>query len=125
MAYDLHGQLALRLAAIPSAMDVAENLQLLAITRSLGGDYSEALSRLRLCTWCKWGAIALVCAAWIPGMWSRGWTGRVGALLATLTVLATASAFVTRGVAAELMALGTALTMIAALTLAARRPGAV
>lgn len=106
------------LASLPSAMDAMENVQLLAITRSLGGDYAEALSRLQIVTWAKWIGIALIFATWIPALWSRGVAGRVTAGLATFTLLATITAFFTRGVAAELMALGVGLTVLGALTFA-------
>lgn len=108
------------LAGIPSGMDVAENLQLLAITRALGGDYDEALRRLQLFTWGKWFAIAAVCAAWIPALWSRGKLGRAGAAFALFTLITTVTAFWARGVAAELMPVGVALTLTSALMLAVR-----
>jgi hypothetical protein len=110
------------LAAAPSALDVLENLQLLAIADNLGGDYAAALSRLSLFTAFKWLSIAVVYASWIPGLWSRGWLGRLGAGLAALNAVATVLALATRGVAAELMGLGSGLTVIAATTLAWRSP---
>jgi hypothetical protein len=106
------------LAVLAPVMDVLENLQLLAITDSLGGDYAGALSRLQLFTWCKWIPIAILYACWIPALWGRGAVGRVGALLATLTALTTALALAMRGAAAELMALGSGLTVIAAVVVA-------
>ena len=109
-----------RVAALPALADVLENLQLLAITRALGGDYAGALAWLPLFTWLKWLGVAAVYAAWIPGIARRGALGKVGALLAALNALATLAAFATRGVAAELMGLLGALTAIAAVTLAFR-----
>jgi hypothetical protein len=117
---DRVAELGRSVAPLPSIMDVLENWQLLAITRALGGDYAEALSRLQLFTWCKWFLLAVLCATWIPGMWSRGALGRVGAVLAALTLAATALAFFTRGIAAELMVLGSGLTSLAALVVAFR-----
>jgi hypothetical protein len=55
-------------------------------------------------------------------LWSRGWLGRLGAGLAALNAVATVLALATRGVAAELMGLGSGLTVIAATTLAWRSP---
>jgi hypothetical protein len=106
------------LAVLPPVMDVLENLQLLAITSSLGGDYAAALSCLQLFTWCKWIPIAVLYASWIPGFWGRCAVGRSGAVLAALTGLATALAVPMRGAAAELMALGSGLTVIAAVIVA-------
>jgi hypothetical protein len=116
---DRAAELGRSLAPLPSLMDVLENLQLLAITRALGGDYATALSRLQFFTWCKWVLLALLCTTWIPSLWSRGVLGRVAAVLAAFTLGVTALAFATRGIAAELMALGSAVTMCVALLLAA------
>lgn len=114
-------ELGRRLAPLPAAMDVFENLQLLAITRSLGSDYAEALSRLQLFTWGKWFALAIVCVAWVPALWSRAIAGRTTAVLAVFTLATTAAAFVTRGLAAELMTRGVGLTLISALIVAAQQ----
>lgn len=113
-----------RVAALPALADVLENLQLLAITGALGGDYAAPLAWLPVFTWLKWLGVAAVYASWIPGMTRRGALGKIGALLATLNALATLAALVTRGVAAELMGLFGALTAIAAVTLAFRASGA-
>lgn len=106
------------IAALPSAMDAIENMQLLEITKALGGDYAEALSRLHLFTWLKWLGIALIFASWVPALWSRGKVARMTACLAGSTVVATVAAYFTRAVAAELMALGVGLTVLGALTFA-------
>ncbi len=106
------------IASLPSAMDALENLQLLAITKALGGEYGEALGRLAWLTWAKWLGIAVIFASWIPALWSRGTLGRITAALALLTVISTVTAFFVRGVAAELMGLGVALTVLGALTFA-------
>jgi hypothetical protein len=117
-----------RLAGIAASMDVIENIQLLAITNRLGGDYGSALSRLQWVTWLKWFAIALIVASWVPALWALVGRDRVSARttagFAVFTTLMTVAAFLTRGVAAELMALGVALTMLGALTLSFRSPRA-
>lgn len=109
-----------RFAAVPSAMDAMENVQLFAITGSLGGDYSDALSRLAWFAWLKWFGIAFVFASWIPALWSHGMVGRFTAFCAALMASMTVVAFFTRGTAAELMAMGVAVTMLGALTLSIR-----
>lgn len=108
------------LAAVPSAMDVFENLQLAAIMRSLGGDYSVAVSRLAWFCWAKWFAIAAICVTWVPALWKLGTIGRVTAAAAGFTASITVVAYFTRGTAAELMGLGVALTLLSALTFAFR-----
>lgn len=111
------------IALIPSVMDAIENMQLLAITKKIAvhdTDYASELSSLALFTWAKWIGIALIFASWVPALWSRGTVGRVTAVLAGFTGASTLAAFFVRGVAAELMALGVGLTVLAALTFAFR-----
>jgi hypothetical protein len=111
------------IALMPSVMDAIENMQLLAITQKVAAydkDYASELSSLALFTWAKWIGIALIFASWVPALWARGKIGRVTALLAVGTCASTLAAFFTRGVAAELMALGVGLTVLAALTFAFR-----
>lgn len=107
-----------RLAFVAPLADVFENVQLFAITGSLGGDYAEPLGRLVLFTWIKWCALALVMATWIPSLWRFGRVGRVAAFSIAITALATAVAVVLRGVAAEVMSLGVAISLFFVLVFA-------
>jgi hypothetical protein len=100
--------------------DALENVCLLSIASSLGSDYNMALRALRYFTWVKWFAIALGCAAWIPGLWRYGFLGRSGAAFAVLSVCTTTVAFVYRGVFAESMALAVQLCWLTALALSIR-----
>ena len=88
--------------------------------RDLGGDYSEALSLLGWFTWIKWFAIAVIFVTWSPALWKFGALGRVTACAAGFTALMTVTAYFTRGVPAELMGIGVALTLLIGLTFAFR-----
>jgi hypothetical protein len=117
--------LATRFAPLPALIDVLENVQLLSISSSLGGDYRAALARLHWFTWGKWLLIALVLLLWIPSLWrlsdSHGHkSARLAALSAGLTAVVTLLACFVRGLAAELMALGSAITLLLTLGLSVR-----
>ncbi|MCA9612934.1 MAG: hypothetical protein H6722_04970 [Sandaracinus sp.] len=114
-----------RLAFVGPLADVFENVQLLEITSSLGTDYRDTVGRLMLYTWIKWIAIALVMLSWAPTLLTLGRPGRIAAGTIVITALATASAVVVRGIAAEAMSLGVVLSLVCILVLAfvrARKP---
>lgn len=100
------------LAPLPPLVDVLENLQLLRITDRLGGDYALPLSRLAWFTWGKWLSLALILTLWIQPLWRLGALARTAALCAGLTGMLSLLALFVRGLAAELMAAGCAVTMI-------------
>jgi hypothetical protein len=105
-------RLASRLALLPSLMDALENRQLWVIAQELGGQFDAPLLRLAWFTWSKWLLIALLLVLWIPSLWRLGMLARVSAIIAALTFVASAVAFFTRGSAAELMGLGTSVSLI-------------
>jgi hypothetical protein len=115
-------KLAIVLGILAPLMDVAENLQLLAIGRDLGGSYELALSRLVWFTWLKWLLCCGVLLSWVPGLVRAGWLGRMVAVLSGLATLSALVAIQRRGVAAECMALFVTLAGAAAgaLTLRSR-----
>lgn len=81
------------LAPLAAAADALENVQLFAITRSLGGDYDASLSGLALWTRLKWGALAFALAWLAPALLRGSRTERVVAALCVATgVLAVATA---------------------------------
>lgn len=100
------------LTPLPSLLDALENWQLLSITDRLGGDYAAPLTRLAWFTWGKWLLLALVLTLWIRPLWRLGALARVAALCAGLTGMLALLALFVRGLAAELMAAGCAVTMI-------------
>ena len=100
------------LAPLPPLFDALENWQLLSITDRLGGDHTALLSRLAWFTWGKWLLLALILTLWIRPLWRLGVLGRTAALCAGLTGMASLLALFVRGLAAELMAAGCAVTMI-------------
>lgn len=110
-----------RFAFVAPLADVFENVQLFAITGALGGDYREALGRLLLFTWIKWGVLALVMATWIPSLWGRGRIGRVAAFAIAVTSGATAVALALRGIAAEVMGNGVVVSLLFVLVFAIAR----
>jgi hypothetical protein len=83
------------IAPIAAIADCLENVQLFAITSHLGGNYEEALSKLLVFTWIKWGGLAFS-VAWLSPflLRERGverLTGVLGALAGILVVLAALS----------------------------------
>jgi hypothetical protein len=72
------------IALLAAVCDALENLQLFTITGKLGGDYDDALSRLFVFTWLKWGALALALTWLAPALGGTSRTGRVVAVIATL-----------------------------------------
>lgn len=110
----------LLVAPLPPLFDALENAQLLSITARLGGDYTAELARLAWFTWGKWLLLALTLSLWIRPLWRLGPLGRAPALSAGLTGLATLAALFVRGRAAELMAIGCAVTMLLTWVMALR-----
>jgi hypothetical protein len=83
------------LAPLAAIADCFENFQLFAITSHLGGNYEEALSKLPVFTWIKWGGLAFS-VAWLSPflLHHRGierLTGVLGASTGILAVLAAVS----------------------------------
>jgi hypothetical protein len=74
------------LAMAAGAFDFGENRQILLIINQIDkADFSEALGRLHVFTWLKWGSIALVFCALAPFAWKRGFRGKMLAALSVLT----------------------------------------
>ena len=96
------------LALVIFFADVMENMQLLGLTYRMqldGGSLEGTLGRLRAYTWLKWGGLALYFLLLVPyfrglsGPWRWVWPAAL--LPATLAVVA----FLSRGLANELLAL--------------------
>jgi hypothetical protein len=112
--------LAAVLAPTAAIADFAENLQLLAITGSLGATYDEALSRLAVCTWTKWGGLAL-CLVWLSPWLLRGSrTERVTGLLAVLTGVLAVAAAISRGALTEAFSAALSVTFVGLFVVAVR-----
>lgn len=82
-------------APLAALADCCENLQLFAITSHLGANYEEALSRLLVFTWIKWGGLAFSLTWLSPFLLRAGGvervTGVLGATAGLLAVLAALS----------------------------------
>jgi hypothetical protein len=89
------------LGPLGALFDVCENVQLLAITKALGGDYSGALSRLMVFTWLKWETLAVAMLLLAPWLIRRDLVCRVVAALCLLSSVAGLAAFFARGAIAE------------------------
>jgi hypothetical protein len=89
------------LAPVAAVADFAENLQLFAMTGRLGATYDEALSRLAVFTWTKWGGLA-VCLVWLSPWLLRGrGIQRVTGVLSVLTGVLAIAAAISRGALTE------------------------
>lgn len=88
-------------APVAAIADSCENLQLFAITSHLGGSYEDALARLALFTWIKWGGLAFSVAWLSPFLWrGRGVRRLTGVLAGSAGILAIFAAL-SRGVWTE------------------------
>lgn len=109
------------LAPIAAIADFCENLQLFAITRALGGTYDDALSRLLVCTWVKWGGLAL-CLVWLsPWLLREGGLERVTGVLAVSTGVLAITAALSRGLATEAFSATLSVTFLGIFIVAVRR----
>jgi hypothetical protein len=90
-------------AFVAPLADALENMRLLAITSSLGGDYQGELEKLVWLTSIKWGALALAFLSLAPGTLARGKSGRVVGTLFVLSFPLTLAALWKRGSFAEAM----------------------
>jgi len=100
------------LAIAGALCDAAENVQLFAITRSLGGDYAMPLGRLRVFTWLKWELLALA-IAWLAAPLSRGSaTEKVVGLMSAAVGVLGAMAYLDRAGFAETFALFVSMAFI-------------
>jgi hypothetical protein len=89
----------------PTLFRWASNVQLFTITRALGGDYDDALARLSVFTWLKWGALALALAWLAHALRGNSRTERVVAGISMLAAALAVGAFFDRAHFAELFAL--------------------
>lgn len=82
------------LALAAGAFDVGENRQILTILEQMDKtDFSAALARLQAFTWLKWGSIALVFCTLAPFVWTRGFRGKVLAVVSAVTLATGLAAF--------------------------------
>jgi hypothetical protein len=88
--------LAAVLAPLAALADVLENLQLFTITASLGGNYDEALARLAVFTWLKWGGLAFALAWLSPALLRGRLVERVVGVVALVTGLLAIGATIDR-----------------------------
>jgi hypothetical protein len=109
------------LAPLSAAADAVENLQLLAITRSLGGDYSTAIERLNVWTRIKWGCLAWALAWLAPTLFRGDRVERVVAVVCALTGLSALGAAYQRAYFMELFALCVMLAFLGLVIVAWRR----
>lgn len=109
------------LAPLSAAADAVENLQLFAITRSLGGDYAIALERLNVWTRIKWGCLALALAWLAPTLFRGDRFERVVAVVCALTGLSALAAAYQRAYFMELFALCVMLAFLGLVMVAWRR----
>lgn len=109
------------LAPLATAADALENVQLLAITRALGADYSEALSRLQVWTRVKWGCLALALVWLVPALYRGDRFDRGTAIVCALTGVAASAAAYQRAYFMELFALGVMLSFVGLWVVACRR----
>ncbi len=108
------------LAAIAAAADAAENRQLFAITRALGGEYDDALARLSVFTWVKWGALAIALAWLSPWLLGGKAPERVTGGLAVITAVLALCAFAWRGASSEAFSFALSLTFVGLFVVAVR-----
>ncbi len=80
------------LALGAGAFDFVENRQILFILDHMGADFSAALSRLHLFTWFKWSSIALAFCTLAPFAWTHSLWGKLLALGSVLTIVAALAA---------------------------------
>jgi hypothetical protein len=107
---------ALTLAVAAGLLDVLENRELLAILEVLlrnTSDYEDALARLSWVAWPKWIAISAWFVLLSPELLRAGGALRVAGACGLIAAFACGLAVDGRGLAAEVMALGIALGMIA------------
>ncbi|HET8937923.1 MAG TPA: hypothetical protein VFN67_30980 [Polyangiales bacterium] len=125
VALGLARRAALWLAPLAAAADVLENLQLFAITRALGADYTAALAQLQIWTRIKWGALALALIFIAPALLRRGRFERAAAMWCGLTGLLGLAAAFDRTRFMELFSLCVSIAFIAlwVVSLRARRTG--
>lgn len=109
------------LAPLAAAADAVENIQLLTITRALGGDYTTALDRLQVWTRVKWGALALALVCLAPALFRGNLLERMVGTLCALTGLTALAAIYQRAYCMEVFALCVMLSFIGLLPVAWRR----
>jgi hypothetical protein len=106
---------AVTLAVAAGALDVLENRELLQILDALlvnVRSYEDALARLAWVAWPKWIALAAWFVLLAPELIRARGALRVAAISGLIAAVACGVALLTRGVAAEVMALGIAVGMV-------------
>lgn len=109
-------RVAVALALSAVVLDVLENRELLVILDSVvrgARDYDEALARLRWVAWPKWIALAAWFVVLSPELVHARGALRVSAMAGSIGALAAVLAIMQPGPAAEVMALGIAIGMVA------------
>lgn len=107
---------AVTLAWAAAALDVLENLELLAILDGVVGNtsrYAAALDRLQWLVWPKWIALAAWFVVLAPELFMAKGALRVAAVAGVIAAAACGFAITERGLFAEAMALGVAVGMAA------------
>lgn len=107
---------ALTLAVAAGVLDVLENRELLAIIEVLlrnMSDYEDALARLSWVAWPKWIALSAWFLLLSPELLRAGGALRVAGGSGIIAAVACGLALDGRGIAAEVMALGIAIGMLA------------
>jgi len=107
---------AVTVAFAAAGLDVLENRELLVILDRLSanlGGYEDALARLQWLVWSKWMGLAAWFALLAPELIRARGALRIAAFAGLTAALASVLAVAQRGIAAEVMALGIAIGMVA------------
>jgi len=107
-------------APLAALADCCENLQLFAITAHLGGNYDDALSRLLVFTWLKWGGLAFSLTWLSPFLLREGGVERVTGVLAATAGLLAVLAALSRGLLTEAFSAALSLTFLGLFVVAVR-----
>ena len=107
---------AVTVAFAATGLDALENRELLLILDRLSmnlGGYDDALARLQWLVWPKWVGLAAWFALLAPELIRARGALRIAAFAGLMAALASVLAVAQRGAAAEVMALGIAIGMVA------------